>query len=291
MKQLIAVLSFIYYTTLLATAFYGSDKLKFRSVREIQPSEILNPYTHCSMPYIVRGAASNCPGMNFTFEYLLKKYQDTVLHLYIDRSKRQLSDDPSWEDGFNVDYVDDHDIGNLRYIKIKKDIGYINLNANEIDNDNSFLLDKEFSCFPPNAMFNDGTVTLLLGTGKWMSMHAHPSHDSYLIEFRGPKMIILAPPTAAYAIMTRPGSAKMLNELDCCYDFSYDHLYLANIDIKNPCLENHPELAEIIFYEAIIQEGDVLFIPAKWLHEVHYRCEDECIGINQFVQNCNPCLP
>ncbi len=279
--------------TLLATAFYGSDKLKFQSVRELQPGDILNPYTHCLMPYIVRGAASNCPGMNFTFEYLLKKYQDAVLHLNIDSSRQKVPEDLSWEDSFHVNYFDDEDISFLRHINFRKlkEIGHINLNISELDNNNSFLLHKEFSCFPLNAMFDDGTVTLLLGTGKRITMHAHPSHDSYLIEFRGPKLVILASPSAAYALMTRPNSAKMLNELSCCYDFSDDYLYLANLNFMQPDLQNHPELAEIIFYEAIIQEGDVLLIPAKWLHEVHYRCKDECIGINQFVQNCQPCLP
>lgn len=288
MKQIIIVVTFIYYTTLLATAFHGSDKLRYQLVKELQPHEILNPHTHCLMPYIVRGAASNCPGMNFTIEHIVNNYDDAIFNRKI--NNRELAGNPSWEESLE-EYFDAHPISYLLSLEEVNEIGYTMLNASSLDNSHSFLLHKEFPCFPTDQIVDSSKVVLLLGNKKWIDMHAHPSRDSYLIEFQGPKLIILAPPPAAHILLDRPQYAKVLNELDCCYDFSFDDFFSARFNIENPDLDNHPESAEITFYKASIKSGDVLFIPRKWLHEVHYVGARECVGIGHFVENCNPCLP
>ena len=47
------------------------------------------------------------------------------------------------------------------------------------------------------------------------------------------------------------------------------------IDIDNPDLSEFPRFAEVTRYEAFLEPGDVLFIPALWFHNV--------ISIGQFI--------
>jgi tRNA wybutosine-synthesizing protein 4 len=66
------------------------------------------------------------------------------------------------------------------------------------------------------------------------------------------------------------------------------HLYAdgtasAVLDVENPDLSKFPLFAKAVVWEGVLEEGDVLFIPAMWWHNV--RTLSVCYGLNVFFRH------
>lgn len=66
------------------------------------------------------------------------------------------------------------------------------------------------------------------------------------------------------------------------------HLYVDGtaslvLDVDHPDLERFPKFAKAVAWEGILEEGQVLFIPAMWFHNV--RTLSPCYGLNFFFRH------
>ncbi len=66
------------------------------------------------------------------------------------------------------------------------------------------------------------------------------------------------------------------------------HLYAdgtasAVLDVDQPDLSRFPRFAKAVIWEGVLEEGDVLFIPAMWWHNV--RTLSVCYGLNVFFRH------
>lgn len=59
-----------------------------------------------------------------------------------------------------------------------------------------------------------------------------------------------------------------------------DNLVNSQVDIGRPDLERFPRLADVTFYQAVLEPGDVLFIPRGWWHDI--RAVSPSISINHW---------
>jgi len=94
--------------------------------------------------------------------------------------------------------------------------------------------------------YNDNFSWIFIGPrGTWSPLHIdlYATH-AWLAQITGRKRILLFCPT------------------------DNSRLYNGEVDLLSPDLNKHPLLAEAKPYEAILEPGDVIFIPAGWPHDV-----------------------
>ena len=87
-----------------------------------------------------------------------------------------------------------------------------------------------------------------------------------LCQIRGKKRLILYPPTDVQKLKFVPGASS------------------SEIDVLTPDLSAYPSLAETHPHEALLGPGDVLFIPAFWMHAAA-PTEGMSIAVNVFFRN------
>lgn len=92
-------------------------------------------------------------------------------------------------------------------------------------------------------------------------LHCFQIMDNLLVQICGHKRVVLFPPHDA------------------------SHLYLSGdksqvVDIDKPDLERFPLFAQAHAYEALLQPGDILFIPAPWFHNV--QALEFSVAVNTF---------
>lgn len=88
--------------------------------------------------------------------------------------------------------------------------------------------------------------------------------DNILIQVSGRKRIIFYPPTEALNLYLDGDKSKV-------------------IDIDSPDLKLYPDFANAERFEAFLEPGDIVFIPALWFHNV--TALDFSISVNVFWKN------
>lgn len=48
------------------------------------------------------------------------------------------------------------------------------------------------------------------------------------------------------------------------------------IDLMAPDFDRHPQLQNLVVYDAVINPGELMFIPAGWAHQVRYHSSSVC---------------
>jgi len=99
---------------------------------------------------------------------------------------------------------------------------------------------------PEGAFFS--SVFRIASPGMQLWTH-YDVMDNILVQIRGKKRVVLFPPSDALKLYLK-GDKSLV------------------IDIDNPDLSEFPRFAEVTRYEALLEPGDVLFIPALWFHNV-----------------------
>ncbi|CAL8072283.1 unnamed protein product [Orchesella dallaii] len=88
--------------------------------------------------------------------------------------------------------------------------------------------------------------------------------DNILIQIRGRKRIVFYPPTEALNLYLDGDKSEI-------------------VDIDNPDFERYPKFRDVEHFEVILEEGDIVFIPALWFHNV--TALDYSISVNVFWKN------
>jgi hypothetical protein len=115
-------------------------------------------------------------------------------------------------------------------------------------------LDVKDPMYVPDEIRDTGRVTRAL----WISEKGNltpPHHDfsdNFLAQIRGRKRVFLWSPVDSPLLYINPlGGA---------------HDRMSAVDVKSPDLRAHPRFAEAQAIECVLEPGDVVFIPAGWIH-------------------------
>lgn len=88
--------------------------------------------------------------------------------------------------------------------------------------------------------------------------------DNILIQIKGKKRIVFYPPSEALNLYLDGDKSEI-------------------VDIDNPDLKRFPKFEKVTKFEALLEEGDIVFIPALWFHNV--TALDYSISVNVFWKN------
>jgi len=115
--------------------------------------------------------------------------------------------------------------------------------------------------FPDDAFFS----SVFRITSPQLQLWTHyDTCDNILIQIRGRKRIVLFPPEEALNLYLDGDKSQVL-------------------DIDEPDLEQVPDFKKAVRYEGVLEEGDIIFIPALWFHNI--TALDFSISVNVFWKN------
>ena len=120
--------------------------------------------------------------------------------------------------------------------------------------------------FPPESFFS--SVFRITSPSLQLWTH-YDTCDNILIQIRGRKRIVFYPPSEALNLYLDGDKSRVL-------------------DIDNPDLDQFPRFALAERYEVFLEEGDIIFIPALWFHNV--TALDFSISVNVFWKGLDPAL-
>lgn len=132
-----------------------------------------------------------------------------------------------------------------------------------------------FSRFFPDKYDPKGTALLIGPKGTFTKLHYDLlSTHSWNAQLIGRKRWVLADPKhiAAVYLDTRNSGG-----------------YVPGTDLDAPDLARYPQLGEIEYLEGIVQPGEVIFFPERWLHQV--TALDESISLTHNYMSANNCVP
>ncbi|XP_077509433.1 tRNA wybutosine-synthesizing protein 5-like [Amblyomma americanum] len=120
--------------------------------------------------------------------------------------------------------------------------------------------------FPEEAFFSS---VLRIASPQLCLWTHYDVMDNFLIQVRGKKKAVLFHPN------------------------DFDHLYIRGdkslvLDVEHPDLEKFPKFQRATKYEAVLNAGDVLFIPALWFHNM--TALDFGIAVNVFWRHLDASL-
>lgn len=96
------------------------------------------------------------------------------------------------------------------------------------------------------------------------TLHFDSSHNLFA-QISGSKKVILIPPEQSDQVYYP------------CRDFGLN-LHFSPVDVERPDLMRHPRFARVTAWEAVVQPGEMLFIPATWWH--YLRALEPSISLN-----------
>jgi lysine-specific demethylase 8/hypoxia-inducible factor 1-alpha inhibitor (HIF hydroxylase) len=118
---------------------------------------------------------------------------------------------------------------------------------------------------------------MYMGPGGHITSLHYDIMDNTLMQLHGTKKLVLFPPSQAANLYPFPISIHLRHglKLRCCY---------SQIELENPDLRSFPKLKEALQhkYEVILEQGETLFIPSGWWHEVTSLGDEMVCSVNRF---------
>jgi len=115
--------------------------------------------------------------------------------------------------------------------------------------------------FPKEAFFS--SVFRITSPNLQLWTH-YDTCDNILIQIRGRKRIVFYPPTEALNLYLDGDKSEI-------------------VDIDSPDFTRYPKFKDVEQFEVILEEGDIVFIPALWFHNI--TALDFSISVNVFWKN------
>lgn len=246
-------------------------------------------------PLVFRGAAKNWPSKKWTPEWLAENYGDEEVNPVLNWADSQLEDDRDNMLKVNQYYTLADHIKDIR--NNEKYAGYL-LSASNFELleswQNRTQADDGGSICLIRGEDDDKTSDLFLARNqKLLNDFSFPKLDieddkSGYIAFIGPKNtrtkfhnhgpVFLSQVYGKKKVyLISPDRAKYL----CCIDNNESDCE-SNIDPEDPDLEACPSFANVQIQEAVLNAGDVLYLPPYWYHYV--VAEDTSISMSMFLK-------
>jgi lysine-specific demethylase 8/hypoxia-inducible factor 1-alpha inhibitor (HIF hydroxylase) len=122
-----------------------------------------------------------------------------------------------------------------------------------------------------------GDLNLWVGPGGHVESLHYDAVDGTLMQLHGAKKIVLFPPSQLYNLYPFPIFIHLRHGLKLRSSFS-------QVYPENPDFQAFPKLKKALRhkYEVILNQGEVLFIPAGWWHEVTALGDEMVCSVNRF---------
>ncbi len=118
---------------------------------------------------------------------------------------------------------------------------------------------------------------LYMGPGGHVTNLHYDIADGTLMQLYGAKKVVLFPPSATSNLYPFPIYTHLRHglKLRCWY---------SQVDIEKPDLQSFPKFKQALQHqqEVILNQGETLYIPAYWWHEVTSLGEDMVCSVNRF---------
>lgn len=121
------------------------------------------------------------------------------------------------------------------------------------------------SYFPQESLF----WSLLIAGPQGYVVRAHYDvPNNFLAQIHGRKRVVLFPPDELYRMYPHPAYTSSP--------------YFTQVDIEHPDLRKHPRFRMDQAVEAVLEPGEMLYIPSCWWHQISYLTMT--IGVNFFYK-------
>ena len=118
---------------------------------------------------------------------------------------------------------------------------------------------------------------MYMGPGGHRSGLHYDSVDGTLMQLHGAKKVVLFPPSQTYNLYPFPVYLHLRHGLKMRSWFS-------QVSLENPDLASFPKFKEALQhqYEVILNQGETLYIPSGWWHEVIALGDEMVCSVNRF---------
>ncbi|KZN32602.1 hypothetical protein N480_25470 [Pseudoalteromonas luteoviolacea S2607] len=215
-------------------------------------------------PVIAKADTSRNPGFkNWSLEYLEEKIGDATIKVseYSEESNKHQDARPkqmSFRE-FSQKFRD-KDIGaNWYWFNVSESGNFwTNEKFKEKFNEEISILAEDYEA--PAFLRQSELINAQIILGS--ESNATPMHYDYAGEAKSLTQV----KGRKHCLLVAPDQAHLLN-LNSMYDFQGRPNY-STVDIRNLDPEKHPELRELRLYEAVLEEGEALYWPNFWLHDI-----------------------
>lgn len=118
---------------------------------------------------------------------------------------------------------------------------------------------------------------MYMGPGGHITNLHYDILDGTLVQLHGTKKVVLFPPTQTNNLYPFPVYTHLRYglKLRCCY---------SQVEIENPNLQLFPKFQQALpyKYEVILNQGEILYIPAYWWHEVTTLGNEMVCSVSRF---------
>nr|XP_039248683.1 tRNA wybutosine-synthesizing protein 5-like [Styela clava] len=158
-------------------------------------------------------------------------------------------------------FISDNEYYYLRSLgtDVRKDVADVKKQFPQLADD---ILIPNF--FPEDSFFSS---VFRIASEKLQLWTHYDMMDNLLIQVKGRKRVVLFPPTDVENLYLQGDKSEIM-------------------DIFTPDLSKYPLFAKVKRYEAFLEPGDLLFIPALWFHNV--VALEFGIAVNVFWKNLSP---
>ena len=215
-------------------------------------------------PVIAKGSARTSPACEkWTLEYLEEKIGDAVITVseYSENSNKHAHSQPrkmpfrdfshkfrNKEAGLNWYWFNVSESGNI----------WTNDKYDEKFNEEISILSHDFQ--PPSFLHLSELINAQIILGS--ESNSTPMH----YDFAGEAKSLMQIKGRKHCLLVAPEHAHLLR-LNSMFGAEGRPNY-SSLDVRNPDLEKYPELKDIPVYEAVLEEGDTLYWPNFWLHDI-----------------------
>jgi hypothetical protein len=243
-------------------AFTPVDKVR------LTPEEFRKEYMIPKRPVVLTGVMEQWPGLNWSIDYLGRRFGDDTLPVRQFEedsqwgahrvSEQKLSDFLStvmsapWKGTGRAPLIDSSAFFE-RYPELREDVPLWS------------YFDNWIARLPPELRARHENLShgwILIGPERAVyNLHYdYWSAHACIVQFEGRKRVVLYPPDQRAP------------------------LYSGRVDVDNPDLAKFPEFPYAQGrMEAILEPGDIAFVPSRWWHQVGYLTP--CLSLNSFIVN------
>uniref|UniRef100_A0A0C1N283 Transcription factor jumonji jmjC domain-containing protein n=1 Tax=Tolypothrix bouteillei VB521301 TaxID=1479485 RepID=A0A0C1N283_9CYAN len=254
------------------------NPLPYVDVKSLTPEIFAEKYQRTGTPVVITGLLEQ--ECDWNLEYLCEKLGDReFLFRYYGRDrykqdKRQWKNIGSGVNMLRMPFTEYAEM--LRNRKAHEDDIYLakaSINNTALA-DTQFLkiIGKQLGLTRPGSK-----LLLYMGPGGHTASLHYDSMDGTLMQLHGSKKVVLFPPSQTNNLYPFPIHIHFRHGLNmrCWY---------SQVSLENPDLQSFPKFQEALQfkYDVLLHQGEILYIPSGWWHEVTTLGDEMVCSVTQF---------
>ena len=243
----------------------------------LTPETFFEHYQKTGIPIVITGFLNEC---DWNLDYLCEKLDNQEFLLRCYGHERYKYDKRKWTNigsGIETQSMPFTEYaGLLRNHKAHENDIYLakcSLKNTTLGSTHSFInIGEKLGLKKPSSDLN-----IWIGPGGHVECLHYDAVDGTLMQLHGAKKVVLFPPSQLYNLYPFPVYIHLRHGLKLRSWFS-------QVYPENPDFQSFPKLKEALQHkqEVILNQGEVLYIPAGWWHEVTALGDEMVCSVNRF---------